>query len=102
MGRSSPVTPRVWTRGIRTSLLVLLFSSQCILLVAMTPPVAWTAPFPRWLSLSRVHCLIRLAAAASASSRARVSPSPAEQLHLVLHQLPRFTVVMLAVTTEPR
>ena len=53
MGRSSPVTPRVWTRGVHTSLLVLLVSSQHVLQVATTPPVAWTAPFLSWLSLSR-------------------------------------------------
>ena len=52
MGRSSPVTPRVRTRGIRTSLLVPLVSSQRVLQVATTPPVVWTAPFSPWLSLS--------------------------------------------------
>ena len=54
VGWSSPVMPRVRTRGIRTSLLVPLVSSQRILQVATTPPVAWTAPFPPGsLSLSR-------------------------------------------------
>ena len=52
VGRSSPVTPRVWTHGVRTSLLVPLVSSQRVLQVATTPPVTWTAPFPSRLSLS--------------------------------------------------
>ena len=45
------MTPRVQTRGVHTSPLVLLVSSQRVLQVATTPPVAWTAPFP--LALSR-------------------------------------------------
>jgi len=39
------VTPRVWTRGVRTSPLVPLVSPQCVLQLATAPPVAWTAPF---------------------------------------------------------
>jgi len=101
LGRSSPVTPRVWTRGVRTSPLVPLVSSQRVLQVATTPPVTWTAPFPLWFALSRAHRLLRVAAAASASSRARVSVPPAERLHPALRQLPRFTVVMLAAAAEP-
>ena len=46
------MTPRVWTHGVRTSLLVPLVSSQRVLQVATTPPVTWTAPFPSRLSLS--------------------------------------------------
>jgi len=69
---SSPVTPRVWTRGVRTSPLVPLVSPQRVLQLATAPPVAWTAPFHSG-SLS----LACVAAAASASSRARVSASPA-------------------------
>ena len=53
MGRSSPVTPRVRTCGIRTSLLVPLVSTQRVLQVAKMPLVAWTAPFSPQLSLSR-------------------------------------------------
>jgi len=39
------VTPHVWTRGIRTSLLVPLVSPQRVLQLATAPPVMWTAPF---------------------------------------------------------
>ena len=53
MGRSSPVTPRVWTHGVHTSPLVPLVSTRRVLQVATTPPVAWTAPFYPWLSLAR-------------------------------------------------
>ena len=94
--------PRVRTRGIRTSPLVPLVSSQRVLQVATTPPVAWTAPFfPLALSLSRAHRLLHASAAASVSSRARVSAFPAERLHPVLRQLPRVTVVVLAAAAEP-
>jgi len=101
VGMSSPVTPRVWTRGVRTSPLVPLVSSQRILQVATTPPVAWTTPFPLWFALSHAHRLLRVAAAVSASSRARVSAPPTEPLHPVLRQLARFTVVVLAAAAEP-
>jgi len=96
------VTPRVWTCGIRMSLLVLLVSTQRVLQVATTPPVAWTVPFSPWLSLSlsRAHRLLRASAADLASSCARVSASLAERLHLALRQLPRVTVVALATTAE--
>jgi len=77
---SSPVTPRVWTHGIRTSPLVPLVSPQRVLQLATAPPVAWTAPFPLRFALSRVCRLLRVAAVASASLRARVSASPAKQL----------------------
>ena len=73
---SSPVTPRVWTRGIRTLPLVPLVSPQRVLQLATTPPTAWTAPFPLRFALSHVRRLHRVAAAASASSRARISASP--------------------------
>jgi len=43
---SSPVTPRVWTRGVRTSPLSPLVSPRRVLQLATAPPVAWTAPFP--------------------------------------------------------
>jgi len=76
---SSPVTPRVWTRGVRTSPLVPLVSPQRVLQLATAPPVTWTAPFPLWFALSRVRRLLRIAAAASASSCARVSVSPAKR-----------------------
>jgi len=66
------------------------------------PPIAWTLPFPLWFALSRAHRLLRVAAAASVSSRAHVSTPPAERLHPVLRQLPRFTVVVLVVAAAPR
>ena len=52
VGRSLVVTPPVWTHGVHMSPLVLLLSTRCVLQVATTPPVAWTAPFSPWLSLS--------------------------------------------------
>ena len=94
--------PRVWTRGIHTSPLVPLVRSQRILQVATAPPVASTVPFSLWLSLSRAHRLLCVAAAASVSSRARVSPFLAERLYPVLRQLPRVTVVALAAAAELR
>jgi len=94
--------PRVWTRGVRTSPLVSLVSSQPVLQVATTPPVAWTVPFPLWFSLARARRLLRVAAAALASSHARVSAPPAERLHPVLRQLPRIPVVELVAAAEPR
>jgi hypothetical protein len=97
---SSPVTPRVWTHGVRTSPLVPLVSPQRVLQLATTPSVAWIAPFPLRFALSRARRLLRVAAAASASSRARVLPPPAERLHPKLRQLPRFPVVELAVDAE--
>jgi len=49
---SSPVTPRVWIRGVRMSPLVPLVSPQRVLRLATVPPVAWTLPFHSRLSLS--------------------------------------------------
>ena len=54
MGRSSPLTPRVWTRGVRTSPLVPLVSTRRVLQVTTASPVAWTTPFLPWLSLSLI------------------------------------------------
>jgi len=96
------VTPRVRTRGIRTSPLVPLVSSQRVLQVATTPPVAWTTPFSPWLSLARAHHLLHASAAVSVSSRARFSASLAERLRPALRQLPRIIVVMLAAAVELR
>jgi len=96
------VTPRVWTRGVRTSPLAPLVSPQRVLQLATAPPVAWTAPFHSWLPPSRVRRRLRVAAVASASSRARVSVSPAKQLHPALRQPLHFTVVKLVAAAEPR
>jgi len=52
---SSPVTPHVWTRSIRTSPLAPLISPRRVLQLATAPPVAWTPPFhPGSLSLACV------------------------------------------------
>jgi len=84
------VTPRVWTRGVRTLPLVPLVSSQCILQVATTPPVAWTAPFPLWFSLvrsssspRRCRCFGELAPSCLCISGQATPPSapPASPLH---------------------
>jgi len=49
------VTPRVWTRGVRTSLLAPLVCPRRVLQLATAPPVTWTAPFhPGSLSLACV------------------------------------------------
>ena len=94
--------PRVWTRGIRMSPLVPLVSPQCILQLATALSVAWTASFHSRLSPSRVRRRLRVAAVVSASLRARVSASLAKRLRPMLHQLPRFIVVVLAAAAEPR
>ena len=96
------MTPRVWTRGVRTSPLVPLASPQRVLQLAMTPPIAWTAPFPLRSALSRARRLLRVAAAASTSSRAHVSAPPTERLRPELHQLPRFPFVELAMAAKPQ
>jgi len=80
------VTPRVWTRGVRTSLLVPLVSPQRVLQLATVLPVAWTAPFDSQLSLSlsrapssprRRRCFGELARAClRVSSRATPSIAP--------------------------
>ena len=94
--------PRVWTRGIRTSPLVLLVSPQRVLQLATALPVAWTAPFHSRLPPSRVCRRLRVAAVASASTRVRVSVSPAKQLRPALRQPLHFTVVKLVAAAEPR
>ena len=75
MGRGSPVMPRVPTLGVCTSPLVLLVSSQRVLQVATTPPVAWTAPFSPWLSLSRSSSFPRLCRCFGELARSRLGIS---------------------------
>jgi len=70
---SSPVTPRVWTCGVRTPPLVPLVSPQRILQLATAPPVAWTAPFPSRSALSRV---LVFSASPPLLRRARALASP--------------------------
>ena len=93
---SSPVTPCVGTRGVCTSLLVLLVSPQRVLQLATAPLVAWTAPFHSG-SLSspgRRRCFSELARSrlsfsghATPSSAPLASPQPLSSSWLWLPSL---------------
>jgi len=80
---SSPVTPRVWTRGVRTSRLVPLVSPQRVLQLATALPVAWTAPFHSQLSLSLACAFFSASPPLLWRARARVSPClrPSDSIH---------------------
>ena len=99
---SSPVLPRVWTRGVRTSPLAPPVSPPRVLHLAPAPRSRGQSHFRSRCPLSLARRRFRVAAVASASSRARISVSPAKQLGPALRKPLLSTVVELVATAEPR